>query len=312
MIVEDPKTGKILAMANFPKFNPNSYGEYEIKNFLNPAVQAIYEPGSVMKLITMSAGIDSGKITPETTYFDTGSVILNARTIKNFDSKKYGNISMTNVIERSVNTGAVFAQRAMGRDTFYNYLVDFGFNNKTGIDLPGEISGGLKILERNARDINFATASFGQGVSVTPIALISAISAIANDGVMMRPYVNADIGSETVGRVISEDTSLKVRKMMVAAVNTNEIARISGYNVAGKTGTAQVPDFKRGGYTDEVINTYIGFAPAYSPRFVILVKLDKPYGGPQAGLTVVPAFRDLAQFILNYYNVPPDNIQIKD
>ena len=125
---------------------------------------------------------------------------------------------------------------------------------------------------------------------------------------MMRPYLNADRSPEIVERIVSKDTSEKVQKMMVRGVNTNEIARISDYNIAGKTGTAQVPDFKHGGYSDDVVNTFVGFAPAYDPAFVILVKLDKPAGGPQAGQTVVPAFRELARFILNYYNIPPDNI----
>ncbi len=309
VIIEDPKTGKILTLANFPTFDPNNYSDANIKNFLNPAVQAIYEPGSVIKLVTIAAGLDSGAITPETSYFDTGSVTLNKKTIKNFRDESWGRQTMTGVIEHSINTGAVFAQRAMGRDTFYDYLVKFGFNGKTNIDLPGEVVGGLKALEKNARDINFATASFGQGLQVTPISVIRAVSAIANDGVMMRPYINADKSPEIVERVISKETSQKVQKMMVTAVNTNAIAPINGYNVAGKTGTAQVPDFKHGGYSDDVINTFVGFAPAYDPAFVILFKLNKPAGGPQAGQTVVPAFRELARFILNYYNIAPDNIQ---
>ncbi len=143
---------------------------------------------------------------------------------------------------------------------------------------------------------------------MTPINLLRAMSTIANKGVMMKPYLNAEKDPEVVRRVISEEASRKAVGMMVSAVDKAEIARIKSYNVAGKTGTAQIPDFKKGGYTHEVINTYVGFSPAYDPKFVILIKLDKPEGAPLAGLTVVPAFRDLAQFILNYYNVPPDNL----
>lgn len=308
VIVQDPKTGKILAMGSAPDFNLNSYNEYEIKNFLNPAVQAVYEPGSIFKIITMASALDAGKVTPQTTYVDTGSLTLNGKTIKNWDLKAHGKLTMTQVIEGSVNTGAAFAERALGHDLFYEYLIKFGLKDKTSIDLPGEILGSLKPLETDKRDINFATASFGQGVSVTPISLLRAISSIANHGVMMKPYLNADLEPEVVGRIISEKASREVADIMVSAVNKAEIARIKDYNVAGKTGTAQVPDFARGGYTDDVINTYIGFAPAYDPKFVILIKIDKPAGAPLAGLTVVPAFRDLAQFILNYYNIPPDNL----
>jgi len=308
-IVQDPKTGKILAMSNIPTFNPNSYGESEVGAFLNPATQAVYEPGSIFKIITMAAGLDAGKITPDTTYVDTGSLTLNGKTIKNWDLKAHGKITMTQVIGGSVNTGAVFAESTLGHDLFYSYLVKFGLKEKTNIDLPGEIVGSLRPLEVDKRDINFATASFGQGISVTPIGLLRAMSAVANHGVMMKPYVNVEKEPEMIGRVITEKASKEVIGMMVNAVNKAEIAKIRGYNIAGKTGTAQVPDFKYGGYTDEVINTYIGFAPAYDPKFIILLKMDKPLGAPLAGLTIVPAFRDLAQFILNYYNIPPDNLE---
>ncbi len=309
VMVAEPKTGKILAMANLPNFDPNDYGKFDIKNFLNPAVQAVYEPGSIFKIITMASGIDAGKITPETTFYDTGSLVLNGRKIANWDLKAHGQVTMTNVIEQSINTGAAFAERALGNDLFYDYLVKFGFKKKTGIDLPGEVAGSLAPLEKNSREINFATASFGQGVSVTPIGLVTAIGAIANHGVMMKPYLNADESPNELGRVVSNDAARKVTDMMISAVNKAGIAAIKGYGVAGKTGTAQVPDFKRGGYTEDVIDTYVGFAPAYDPKFIVLVKLDKPAGGPHAALTVVPAFREMAQFILNYYKIPPDNLE---
>lgn len=307
VIVQEPQTGKILAMGSFPNFDPNNYSKFNVKTFLNPAVQAVYEPGSVFKLITMAAGIDSGKITPETTYIDTGSVTLNGKTIKNWDLKAHGLQTMTGVIEQSINTGAVFAQRKIGPDIFYNYLVKFGFNEITGITLPGEIKGNLSNL-KNGRDIDFATASFGQGVAVTPIELISAISAIANGGVLMKPIILSDDKPQVVRRVISSETAKAVTQMMVSAVEKNIIAAIPNYSVAGKTGTAVVPNFGGKGYTDQVINTYVGFAPAFNPKFVILIKLDKPAGSPLAGQSVVPAFRELAQFILNYYNIAPDKL----
>jgi len=307
VIVQEPQTGKILAMGSFPNFDPNNYSKFEISTFLNPAVQAIYEPGSVFKLITMSAGIDSGKITPETSYTDTGSVTFNGKTIKNWDLKAHGFQTMTGVIEQSINTGAVFAQRKTGPDIFYNYLVKFGFNGLSNIALPGEVKGNINNLKKG-KDIDFATASFGQGVAVTPIELISAVSAIANGGVLMKPLILSDEKPQIIKRVISSETANSVTKMMTSAVEKNIIAAISNYSIAGKTGTAFVPIFGGKGYTDEVINTYVGFAPAPNPKFVVLIKLDKPAGAPLAGRSVVPAFRELTQFILNYYNIAPDKI----
>lgn len=311
ILVQEAQTGKILAMTNFPDFDPNNYSKFNIANFLNPAVEAVYEPGSIFKVITMSAGIDSGKITPETKYEDSGSVTFNGRTIRNWDLKAHGIQTMTGVIEQSINTGAVFAQREMGPDIFYDYLVKFGLGELTKITLPGEVRGSLNNLT-NGKDIDFATASFGQGVSVTPIQLITAISAIANGGKLMKPIILEDEESKEVRKVISSETSEKVCKMMVSAVNKNILAVIPNYSVAGKTGTAFVPDFQKGGYSDEVINTYVGFAPVKPLEggsiFTVLVKLDKPEGSPLAGQTVVPAFRELMYSILNYYNISPDNL----
>jgi len=307
VIVQEPQTGKILAMGNYPNFNPNEYFNYKISSYLNPAVQAVYEPGSIMKVVTMAAGIDSGKITPETKYNDAGSVKYNGRTIKNWDLKAHGTVTMTEVIEKSINTGAVFAERKTGHDIFYNYLLNFGFNKLTGIELPGEVSGSLRSLEKNVRDINFATASFGQGVSVTPIGLINAISVIANGGNLMKPYIIEGTEPRIVRRVISQETAKQVTKMMTLAVYKAQIAQIPNYEIAGKTGTAYIPDFKNGGYSDEVIHTFVGFAPATKPRFAILIKIEKPKEAPLAGLTVVPTFRELAEFMLNYYNIAPDS-----
>jgi cell division protein FtsI/penicillin-binding protein 2 len=310
VLVQDPKTGKILAMAAFPNFNPNDYSKSEVSNFLNPTVQGVYEPGSVFKLITMSAGIDSGKITPDTEYTDIGSFTANGKTIRNWDYAShgaYGRATMTDVIENSINTGAVFAERKTGPDIFYNYLVKFGFNELTGIKLPGEVRGNINNL-KSGYDIDFATAAYGQGVAVTPIELISAISAIANGGTLMKPIILAEDKPQAVRRAISKDTAGKVAKMMVSAMEKNVLAAIPDYSVAGKTGTAFIPNFGGKGYSDKVINTYAGFAPAFDPKFTIIIRLDKPAGSPLAGQTVVPAFKELAQFILNYYNVAPDKI----
>ncbi|MFA4827496.1 MAG: penicillin-binding protein 2 [Candidatus Shapirobacteria bacterium] len=307
VIVQDPFSGRILAMANLPNFDSNNYSKFEIKNFLNPAVSAIYEPGSIFKVITMAIGIESGKITPDTKYTDTGALTINGRTISNWDNKAHGVQTMTQVIEGSINTGAVFAEKQIGHNIFFDYLKKFGFADLTGVKLPSEVRGSLKSLVKG-RDINFATASYGQGVAVTPLELISGISAIANGGNLMRPLILDSDQAEVIRRVISADTAKKVSQMMVSSVVKNVLADISNYSVAGKTGTAFVPDFINGGYTEDVINSYAGFAPAYNPKFVILIKLDKPAGAPLSGQTVVPAFHELAKFILNYYNISPDKI----
>lgn len=312
IVIEEPKTGKILAMASFPTFDPNSYGLSSLESFMNPVTQRIYEPGSVLKVVTMAGAIDAGKITPDTTYVDPGKLTMNKRTIKNFDFDTHGShgkVSMTYVIAHSLNTGAVFAEQKLGNDAFLEYLRKFGLDQKTGITLPGELKGTLRpLLERGAGDIAFATASYGQGIAVTPLELIQAVGAIANGGTLMRPYLDARLEPEVVRRVVSKEAAAETAGMMVAAVDSANVARVNGYAIAGKTGTAFVPDFKKGGYTDNVINTYVGFGPVSSPRFIILIKLDQPPDAPLAGFSVVPAFQNLAQFVLNYYGVPPDRL----
>ncbi len=306
VIVEDPKTGAIVAMGNYPTFDPNDFSKSPLTSFTNPAIQGLYEPGSTQKVLTMSAGIDAGAITPETTYYDKGYFTADGKTIKNWDLKAHGTMTMTNVIEQSVNTGSVFAQQKMGRATFYDYLLKFGYKELTGIDLPGEIAGRLTPLEKYPRDINYGTAAYGQGISTTPIRMISAIAAIANGGIMMPTHITKTGGIGIARQVMSAETAAKVAAMMVSAVDKAKVAAIPHYHVAGKTGTAYIPDFKKGGYTDTVINTYVGFAPASDAKFIILIKIDNPKDAPLAGQTVVPAFHDLAEFLLNYYDVPPD------
>lgn len=309
VIVQEPTTGKILALANSPGFDPNEYKKFPIQNFINAAVQYVYEPGSVFKPFTMAAGIDSGALTPDTTYIDTGSMTLNGRTIRNWDLKAHGKVTMTNAIELSINTATVFAQQQTGNATFLSYLKKFGFGELTEVDLPDEVRGSLKNLEQKKTfSIDYATAAYGQGISVTPVQLVTAFSAIANGGLLMKPYVRADGRAQVVRRVMSKETAEKVRLMLESAVDKAKIAAIPNYHVAGKTGTAFIPDPKRGGYSEELIQSYVGFAPATNPRFIILIKLDRP-DKPLAGMTVVPAFKTFAQYILNYYNIPPDRIE---
>ncbi len=312
IIIEEPQTGKIMAIADYPNFDPNNYQNYPVKDFINSATQLVYEPGSVFKPITMATGIDAGIFTPSSTYTDYGHVTINGKTITNWDHVTYGpGTTMTNVIEHSINTGAVWAQQQIGRPTFYKYLKLFGLEIPTGIDLPDEVSGSLRNLERkNAQDIDYATAAYGQGTSVTPIQMINAFSVFANGGLLMRPYINANSQPYVVRRVVSEDTAKKVIGMMLSAVNKAGVATVPQFNVAGKTGTAYIPDLVHGGYLpDDYIHTFIGMAPSSNPKFVIMIKLDKPEDANKelAALTVVPAFQQLAAFTLNYLNVPPDN-----
>lgn len=307
ILVTDPATGAIVALASMPDYDPNAYGEYPIENFVNPAVTHMYEAGSVFKPITMAAGIDSGAITPDTTFIDKGYVTLNSRTIRNWDLASHGTVTMTNVIEQSINTGTVFAEQKIGHNRFLSYVKRFGFGAETKIDLPEESKGSIRNLEKkDTKDVDYATASFGQGTAITPIQLASAFGAIANGGLLMQPFTNADGKPVVVRRVINESTSRAVVTMMESAVDKARLAAIPGYRIAGKTGTAQVPDFVHGGYSEQYIHTYVGFGPVTSPKFLILIKLDKP-NKTLAGATVVPAFKELAEYVISYYRIPPDN-----
>lgn len=315
IIIQDPRTGKILAMSDRPSFNPNSYGHSEPGNFLNGSVQQIFEPGSSFKPFTMAMGLDLGKINPQTTYEDTGSVKIGGFEIKNFNQSSFGVMTMTQVLEKSINTGTMFVQNLVGEDNFLNYTINMGFGQRTGIDLPGELSGDVTNLY-SGRKINYLTASFGQGIAVTPMQLINAYSAIANGGKLMKPYIVDKVisegGQETaakpevIGIPFSEKTAAKVKTMLVSVVdNSFAKVRIKGYDIAAKTGTAQIPDGK-GGYAEGVyIHDVMGFAPAYDARFVILIKLDRPQGVTYASDTLSATFKDIASYLLNYYNVPP-------
>ena len=316
IIVQDPLTGEILAMAVSPSFDPNNYSDYELKNFINPDIQEIFEPGSSFKSVTMAAAIDAGAVTPETTYYDTGEVKAGGFTIKNFNEKANGTQTMRQVLQHSLNTGAIFAEGKTGDDAFLNHVVGFGFGQKTGVDLSGEVAGNIGNLF-SGRKINFMTASYGQGIAVTPLQLINAYSAIANGGKLMRPHLvkkiaypngtKTEIKPKIIGSPITEDAANKLKSMLADVVEKGfDKARIANYDVAGKTGTAQIPD-GRGGYlnNDQFIHNFVGFAPAYSPRFTILIKMDKPKGIKFAADSLSPVFGDIARFLIRYFNIPP-------
>lgn len=326
IIIMNPQDGGILAMANYPDYNNNQYSEVsDINIFNNSAIFEHYEPGSAFKPICMAIALDYGVVSPTTTYTDTGSVSVGGYTIHNYDHKSYGVQNMTNVLEKSINTGMVFVNRHTGRERLYNGLERFGLNDLTGIDLDSEAETKLKPMNK-WRASNVATVGYGQGIALTPIKLITAISAIANNGKLVAPHIVSEIihhnedGSETkevfepkvVRQVVKPQTAATLSAMLVSAVENGfaKTGRVEGYHLAGKTGTAQIPLKEERGYDpDQVITSFVGFGPIEEPRFAILVKLDNPKSGENYRVvganTAGPVFRELAQFLVNYYQIPP-------
>lgn len=317
VIVQDPMTGAILAMASSPSFDPNHYQDYPVERYANPAVQEEWEPGSTMKAITMAGALNAGVVTPETTYTDTGLLMINGYPIRNYNNEGNGVQTMRQVLDKSLNTGAVFAESRLGNDKFLNNIVGFGFGQKTGVDLSGETDGNISNLYQ-PQQVSFATAAFGQGVAVTSLQLLNAYSAIANGGKLMQPYVAKEIvhgdGSVTsakpkiLGTPITEKTASTLTSMLVDVVDNGfDKGQVPGYDVAGKTGTAQIPDKVHGGYLteDQFIHDFVGFAPAYAPRFTILIKMERPKGIKFASRSLSPVFADIASFLLRYFKIPP-------
>jgi len=317
IIVLNPHSGRVLALANFPSFNPNAYSkENNFDIFQNTTVQKIFEPGSIFKPFTMAMALEEGKVTPETKFVDNGFVKIGPDTVYNFDRKKYDEQDMSGILEKSINIGAVFLSQKLSHQTFIDYLDKLGFNDKTGIDLQGEVASQNEVLKKGS-DFGFATASFGQGIEMTPMQLISAFSIFANGGKMVKPYVvdkivhndqEDTINPKGAKQVISEKTASEVTTMMTNVVNRGfgKGAKVAGYYLAGKTGTAQVPIPGKLGYDlNKTIQSFIGFGPALKPEFLILIKLDNPKV-PQSSLSAAPIFKKLAQYIINYWQIPPD------
>lgn len=319
IIVMEPQTGKILAMATAPTFNPNEYAQVEdINVYRNSSVSDAYECGSVFKPITMAAGLDSKVISPETTYTDTGAVKEAGYTIKNSDLKSNGLQTMTQVLEKSLNTGVIFVEKKLGNKNFAEYVKRFGFGEPTGIELIGDGSGNINNLKNLKSDIQFFTASFGQGISVTPIQLITAYNAIANGGLLMKPQIVDKIvhedGSEEqvlpqeAKRVISQQAAAQLGQILRSVVvnGHGKRADVPGYLVVGKTGTAQVASTNSRGYAEGInIGSFAGFAPLNNPRFTILVRMDNPRNVEWAESSAAPAFGELMKFLLEYYKIEP-------
>ncbi|MEI7818706.1 MAG: penicillin-binding protein 2 [bacterium] len=331
IIVMEPKTGAIKAMVNYPDYDPNNYGAVKpesYSNFLNSSITNLFEPGSGFKPLTMAIGLKSGKIKPDSTFNDTGSTTIGEYTITNAEKKSFGTVDMSLVIKNSINTGMVYILRMMGgdpnkitragKDILYAGIQEFGFGKKTGIELAGEASGRIK--EPKAADIDYANMTFGQGIAVTNIQMISAIASIANGGKLVSPHV-IDKEFTTEGtlkpvehkprneQVMSEQTARDVAQMMIKVVEggSGYLTRIPGYKIAGKTGTAQVPRADGKGYEENKnIGSFIGFAPVESPKFVMLVRIDYPQTNTFAERSAVPAFAEVTKELFKYYQVPPN------
>lgn len=322
IIVMDPHTGAIRGLANWPTYDPNIYGQSNQETFANPAVSAQYEPGSIFKVITFAAALDADLITPAMIFNDTGSIIVGGREILNSSRTASGQVSATEALAHSLNVVTAEIATMVEADPFYRYVRRFGFGAATEIDLAYELPGLLKapgVSEWSESDLG--TNSFGQGLAVTPIQMINSVAAIANQGVLLRPYVVQsriydnkvlETRPTVVHSVIRPETAETLTEMMVQVVEIgNQAAQVPGYRIAGKSGTAQIP--VEGGYSeDETIASFVGFAPADDPAFVVLVKLDRP--DPEisqwASHSAAPVFSLVARRLFSYMNIPPDDVRL--
>lgn len=318
VIVMESNTGAIKAMCNYPSFDPNKYNEVEnIDVYNNLAMYHNYEPGSVMKAISMAIAIDLGQVNANTTYNDTGEVKFGKRSIKNSDLKAHGITNMTEVLVSSLNTGVVFATKDIKNKIYYEYLEKFGFGTPVGLKVSQESQGNISSLKEK-NDIYRATASFGQGVTVTPMQMLNAFNVIADGGNLVQPYLVKEVKypngvqekfePKIIRRVVKESTAATLKGMLtqVVEIGHSRYAAVKGYYVAGKTGTAEVVDTEHGGYLhNRNIHTFIGFAPVDQPKFTILTKLDYPTSAPFAESTAAPLFSEIAKFLLEYYQIAP-------
>jgi cell division protein FtsI/penicillin-binding protein 2 len=319
LVILDPYTGAIRAMCSLPDFDPNTYNQVEsIDIYNNTNIFTSYEPGSIFKPVVMSAALNEGLLTPETYFEDKGHKKDICDTpIKNAGEKVHGWQTMTGVLENSINTGMVNVAERLGKKKLIEYIESYGFGVREGIELDTEMSGtidALYINKGNKTDCYAATASFGQGITATPLQMVTAFSAIANGGTLMKPYVVERINysdgkteyfeSEEIENILEKRSSMLLSGMLVSVIDSGHAAgaAVPGYYVAGKTGTAQIAG--RGGYTDETNHSFVGFAPVDNPKFVMIVKFEKPQR-KYSSSTAAPVFGDIAKFLLQYYHVPP-------
>jgi len=319
-IIMDPQTGEIYAMAGLPDFDLNNFRSVpDVSVYRNPLVENVYEFGSVIKPLVMAGAIDAGVVTPETTYNDAGFVVVDKKIINNFDNKGRGLATMQDVLDQSLNTGMVFVENKLGHDKFRSYMKSYGIGEKTGIDLPNETSGLIKNLD-TPRNIEYANASFGQGIAITPVEAIRAFSIIANGGNLITPHLVKEIKYDnglsknivypvTKENILKKETTDTITRMLVHVFEAYDggIYKFNNYSVATKTGTAQVAlEDGKGYYIDRHIHSFFGYFPAYDPKFLVFIFLKNPKEVKYASQTLIPPFINITKFILNYYNVPPD------
>ncbi len=321
ILVMDPNTGAILASASAPSYDPNAFNRADPQSYLNPAVSATYEPGSTFKIFTMASGLQTGGITPQTTLVDNGFAKVETDTIYNLDHTAWGPETMEQVLERSSNVGASYIAKRTGKENFYGMLRQFGMGQKTGVDLDGEEIGIVRWPDNPTtiwHPIDLYTNSFGQGLTVTPLQVVTAASAIANGGTLYTPYVVGrverhgdlvqDRQPQPVRQVIRPEVAASVRQMMTDAEHNALASKVNlpGYDIAAKTGTAQIPDPKTGTYDpNKTIASIISFFPAEKPLFTVLIKIDQPQKNALGGDVAAPALGRLAGQLLRYAGVPP-------
>ncbi len=319
-IVMDPSTGEIYAMALNPTFDPNDFSKVKDANiFGNALVDRVYEMGSIVKPLTMASGIDAGVVSPTTRYNDLGYVIVNGAKVSNFDGRGRGDVSMQTVLNDSLNTGMAFVTQKLGNEALTEYFMSLGFGEETGIDLPGEVHGLVTNL-KSPRDLEHVTASFGQGIALTPIEMVRALSALGNGGFLPNPhivkkidYANGDSKEITYDeheQVFKPETSEAITRMLVKVVDEALLkgsVKMPHYSIAAKTGTAQMAKEGGGGYYDDrYLHSFFGYFPAYKPRFIVFLFTVYPKGAEYASHTLTMPFIDLVKFLINYYEVPPD------
>lgn len=320
VVIMDTKTGAIKAMCNYPSFDPNDYGQVEdINVYNNNAVYSAYEPGSVMKVISMAIAIDQGKVSPDSLYEDKGEIKFSSgQVIKNSDLKAHGLVDMKEVLASSLNTGIVFATSEINNKIFEEFMKKFGFGQETNIAISQDSVGNISSLSKKG-DIYKATASYGQGITVSPLQMLNSVNTIANKGKMVQPYIVSSIEygdgnliefePKVLREVISKSTASQVSAMMVHVVDSGHATKagVEGYYVAGKTGTAQVANPETGKYyTDRTIHSFVGFAPNDNPKFTMIIKLENPKAASFSSDTAAPLFGEIAKYLLEYYQIPPN------
>ncbi len=318
IIIMDPRTGAVLALANYPSFDLNHYSDVSSKDlWINSAVSDIWEPGSVLKLVTMAAGIDAGQITPDTHFYDDGTEEVANKIIRNAEGKRYGDITVREALAKSVNVVSAQVSKKLGSDTFYRYVRGFGFGRVTEIDMKTETEGIVKTPASAYWSLfDLAANSFGQGISVSSIQMIDSVAALANKGTLMQPQVARGfvydehfhpLAPRSRGQAIRPDTARKLTEMMVYTVeSSSNHTPVPGFRVAGKTGTAEIPT-KEGYTSQDVITTFVGFLPAADPQLAFLVKLDKPQRGRWAEQVALPVFAEVARDAVQILQIRPDD-----